>query len=371
MRVDGRGRLEPAHGLPMLRPDAQSFEEMLNGWRRQQLSRNLTVSTIEGRERLVRRFVDACGEYPWAWTVQHVDEFFADRRAVHQNRRSTIRNYQNALQGFSDYVCDPGYGWADRCLELFGTHPSRVLHHWNTAHHAQEAEHGGRVRPFTRTELQAFFDRADDEAEVIARRGRKGWAAAFRDSTLFKTSYLFGLRRNEVRNLQTVDFTRNPRAGEFGRFGHLNVRFGKASKGSAYKQRNVLAVHRWGTSVLEDWLERGQPPFGATRDLFPTERGTVVSESALNARFRTYRDDIGVGDDVTFHSFRRSYITHLIEDGWDALFVQQQVGHEYASTTALYTAVSSDYRTRTLRRVLDATAAQLTRHEQEHDAPHD
>ena len=30
-------------------------------------------------------------------------------------------------------------------------------------------------------------------------------------------------------------------------------------------------------------------------------------------------------------------VTHLIEDGYDPLFVQQQVGHCYASTTALYT----------------------------------
>jgi integrase/recombinase XerD len=55
------------------------------------------------------------------------------------------------------------------------------------------------------------------------------------------------------------------------------------------------------------------------------------------------------------HSLRRSYATHLIEDGWDAKFVQDQLGHEYASTTALYTCVSSDFRVRTLRRVLDST----------------
>lgn len=52
---------------------------------------------------------------------------------------------------------------------------------------------------------------------------------------------------------------------------------------------------------------------------------------------------------------RHSYITHLIEDGWDAKFVQDQAGHDYASTTSLYTGVSSDFRTRTLRRVLDRT----------------
>jgi hypothetical protein len=35
--------------------------------------------------------------------------------------------------------------------------------------------------------------------------------------------------------------------------------------------------------------------------------------------------------------------------------IQNQMGHEHASTTALYTCVSSDYRIRTLRRVLDTT----------------
>jgi integrase/recombinase XerD len=48
-------------------------------------------------------------------------------------------------------------------------------------------------------------------------------------------------------------------------------------------------------------------------------------------------------------------IACLIEDGWDAKFVQDQAGHEHASTTSLYTGVSSDFRTRTLRRVLDRT----------------
>ena len=38
----------------------------------------------------------------------------------------------------------------------------------------------------------------------------------------------------------------------------------------------------------------------------------------------------------------------------DALFVQHQVGHRHASTTALYTCVSSDYRTKTLRNALNS-----------------
>lgn len=37
------------------------------------------------------------------------------------------------------------------------------------------------------------------------------------------------------------------------------------------------------------------------------------------------------------HCLRHSHVTHQIEDGADPAFVQRQVGHRYASTTALYT----------------------------------
>lgn len=62
---------------------------------------------------------------------------------------------------------------------------------------------------------------------------------------------------------------------------------------------------------------------------------------------------------------RRPYATHLIEDGWDAKFVQDQMGHDHASTTSLYTCVSSDYRVSTLRAVLDTTITTALSLEQE------
>jgi site-specific recombinase XerD len=75
----------------------------------------------------------------------------------------------------------------------------------------------------------------------------------------------------------------------------------------------------------------------------------------IDHRFAACRAALGFPGGLDFHSLRRSYVTHLIEDGWDPLFVQHQAGHRHASTTAIYTCVSSDFRTRTLRRALDAT----------------
>lgn len=344
-------------GLPLLRPDEQVFTAMLDGWRNQQLARNLAFSTIEGREKVVHAFARHADAFPWVWSPQMVDEWMGDLRSVRRLRRSTLRNYQGTIRSFCSFVTDPAYGWAANCEERFGTHPIQVVHDWNAAVHVEEAEADASKRAFTRTELLAFFDYADEQVDRVRGRGRKGWLPAFRDAMLFKTAYAFVLRRNETRMLDTADFGRNPEGREFGEYGVLYVRHGKAKKGSPPKRRSVLTVWDWSAEILQQWNEEVRPLFAtaAAGALWPSERSTRVGFSQMNTRFGIYRDALGLDAGLDFHSFRRSYVTHLIEDGWDARFVQEQVGHDHASTTSIYTCVSSDFRTRTLRRVLDAT----------------
>jgi integrase/recombinase XerD len=62
---------------------------------------------------------------------------------------------------------------------------------------------------------------------------------------MMKVAYAYGLRFNELRHLQTVDFARNPHAREFSAFGVCKVRYGKARRGSPHKGRSVLTVWRW------------------------------------------------------------------------------------------------------------------------------
>jgi integrase/recombinase XerD len=206
--------------------------------------------------------------------------------------------------------------------------------------------------------LHQVFDHADDQVVIIAGSGRKGWLPAYRDAVMFKVAYSYGLRFNELRHLQTVGFARNPHAREFGRYGLVHVRYGKAKEGSPPKRRSVLTVFDWTSEVIADWLKHGQPFMDDGIDLFPSERGALLSEDAVLTRLRRYCNDLGLSDGLDLHSFRRSDATHLVEAGWDPLFVQQQMGHEHASTTSLYTCVSSDFRVRTLRLVLDETVAE-------------
>jgi integrase/recombinase XerC len=162
---------------------------MLAGWRRQQQARSLTGPLIEGRVRLVRRFREFTGAWPWQWTPAQVEEWIAAGGWAH----STIRSYEGALAAFLDYACDPRYGWASECEQRMGVRPVQVCHEGNTAVHVAEYEGRPERRPLTRGELQAFLDAADDHVERASSSRRKGWLAAFRDATLFKVIYGWGL----------------------------------------------------------------------------------------------------------------------------------------------------------------------------------
>jgi integrase/recombinase XerC len=351
----GSAGLHLAGGLPLLRPAEQAFEAMLDGWRNQQLARRLAFSTVEGRERAVRAFAAHADAFPWEWAPGLVDDWMTDLRAVRKLRRSTLRGYQIAVRLFCGYVTDPAYGWPRECETRFGSYPVQVVHEWNAAVHVQEAEGDPSKRAFTRDELQALFDWADDQVGAVRAAGRKGWLAAFRDAALFKVAYGYGLRRNEVRMLDVADFGPNAHAPEFGELGVCYVRHGKAMKGSPPKRRSVLTVWEWVAEVAGEWISEIRPLVvraDGNPALWPTERASL---EYIDHRFAAAREALGLTDGLDFHSLRRSYVTHLIEDGWDPFFVQQQVGHEHSSTTSIYTSVSSDFRVKTLRSALDAT----------------
>lgn len=332
----------------------------MEGWRNQMLARNLAVSTITSSIRHVRAFRDHGDVWPWLWSAAMADEWFADLRSVHHVANSTVRSYQVAVRGFCRFITDPAYGWAEECERRFGTHPIQVINELNAAAHVADSEAEPRKRAFTRAELQALFDFADGEVSARLDAGRKGWLPAFRDATLLKTAYAFGLRRTEARMLDAVDFGRNPSAPEFGDYGVLYVRYGKAQRGSPPKRRSVLTVWPWIVPVLEQWFGEIRPLLAIDGSAaWPSERGARITAPTLDAVMRETRTALGLDPALDFHSLRRSYVTHLIEDGWDARFVQEQVGHEHASTTSIYTCVSSDYRTRTLRRALDALIADV------------
>jgi len=342
-----------------LRFEEALFEALLAGWRRQQTARQLGFETKRNREALLRRFHAHAGVWPWLWRTEHVEQWIEDLagppRRLHV---STLRNYQVTIRLFMEYLLDARYPWRVICQQRLGAAPQQVIDERILIRHRGEFEGDPRRRPLTREELVAFFAHCD--AQVIGRRAlkRKGSLAAFRDAAMFKTIYAFGLRRKEAVGLDLTDFTGNAHMPAFGRFGSVNVRYGKAMAGGPPRRRSVLTVFDWSVEVLEQYVDEVRPLYG--RDAHPalwlTERGSRLSSPDVSERFARYRDDIGLPQELTPHGLRHSYVTHLIEDGFDSLFVQMQVGHRHASTTAIYTGVSGDYKNRALA---DALATQL------------
>ncbi|GAA1672881.1 hypothetical protein GCM10009765_22750 [Fodinicola feengrottensis] len=356
----GVARLVLAGGVSFLDPQESVFEAMLEGWERQQRVRFLKAETIRARVMVVRRLAEVSNQYPWQWSSGEVEAFFDHARSgVRPIAMSTARGYECGLRQFLEYVTDARYGWPSECMSRFGEAPQIVLHEFNSVRHVSDYEGRPGRRPLTYEEVQALFDAADGLVEQIRARSRKGGVAAYRDAAVLKTVYAFGLRRREAWGLDLVDLRHNPRLKQFGRCGAVFVRWGKASKGSPPKRRTVLLVPEmdWVIDPLERWLTGGRAMFDPAQNpaLFVTERRGRMSLRGINDAFTAARDAAGLDQDLDLHCLRHSYITHLVEFGYPARFVQEQVGHVYASTTALYTGVSDEYRNRLLENAVKAS----------------
>jgi site-specific recombinase XerD len=353
----GSARMELAGNVLHLDPPAAVFEAMLAGWSRQQRARFLRERTIEPRVALVRRMAEFSGLYPWQWTPAEAEEFVCSLRSgVRPVTVSTVRGYECAVRMFVDYVLDARYGWPETCQQRFGMRPQQVFHELNSVVHVTEYEGQPSRRPLTYDEVQALFDAADDRARGARRLRRKGVLAATRDAALLKTVYAFGLRRSEAWGLDLSDTRHNPKVAEFGRFGALLVRYGKASRGSPPKRRTVLLVPEmdWVVPVLQQWVDEVRPLLspGQHPALWVTERRGRLSRRAINDAFVAARDVAELDKSLDLHCLRHSYVTHLVEFDYPERFVQEQVGHACAASTAIYTGVSDEYRNRLLAKAL-------------------
>lgn len=343
----------------LLRPEDRVFEAMLDGWRAQMLARGLGVPFIRSSCSLVARFQEHSNEYPWTWQPIHVDEFLADRRTGPKAVSvSTLRANAGTIRAFCYYVTDERYGWATFCSKAFDDVPAQVVFEWNTPRHKTDDAIPANRRSFNQVELQTFFDACDDLIDQEFTKGSKRWLPLMRDSTAFKVCYAYGLRRRELAMLDYYDFGPNPHVEKYGHYGAVQVRYAKGMSGSGPRRRTVLTVPEfdWVVGILEHWMSQHGRELFATADrsasLWPSERAGATGIRNFNRTFTAVRDIAGLPKELKMHCLRHSYVTHLLEAGYDPMFVQQQVGHAYSSTTALYTSVSADFKQKTIQRMI-------------------
>lgn len=357
--LEGSAERVSAPNVVHLEPQRAMFEAMLQGWEKQQRARFLKDSTIAPRLRLVRRFAEFSGLYPWQWTPSEGEAWISELRSGSSPLRfSTARNYEIDIRVFCEYLLDQRYGWFADCAQQFGQTPQQVFHDDNSILHVGEYEGDPSRRPLTYDEVHALFDAADGRVETIRSRGRKGAMTALRDAAMLKFIYAYGLRRNEAAHADVVDLRRNSKMGDFGRFGSFTVRHGKASRGGPAKRRTVLTVPEmsWIVDILDHYLTDVRPQFPADKKpaLWLTERGTRIGARTINTVFTEVRDLAGIDPTLNLHCLRHSFVTHLVEFDYPERFIQEQVGHSFSSTTAVYIGVSNEYRNRILSNAMHA-----------------
>jgi integrase/recombinase XerD len=91
------------------------------------------------------------------------------------------------------------------------------------------------------------------------------------------------------------------------------------------------------------------PAKGHEQFVFLNRRGKKLSRVMIFLIIKKQVEQIGLKKNVSPHTFRHSFATHLIEGGADLRAVQEMLGHESITTTEIYTHLDRDY----LRQVLN------------------
>jgi integrase/recombinase XerD len=172
-------------------------------------------------------------------------------------------------------------------------------------------------------------------------------ATGLRDRALLEFLYSTGARISEAVGLDVDDISLQQTGSE--EAGPSIVRlFGKGSK------ERLVPLGSFGARALDAYLVRGRPLLAAkgkgTPALFLNARGGRISRQSAWTILKVAADKANITKDVSPHTLRHSFATHLLEGGADVRVVQELLGHASVTTTQVYTLVTAD----TLREIYAA-----------------
>ncbi|HWR38864.1 MAG TPA: tyrosine recombinase XerC [Patescibacteria group bacterium] len=154
-----------------------------------------------------------------------------------------------------------------------------------------------------------------------------------RDRALLELLYATGVRVSELARLplENVDL-----------YNRYILVFGKGAK------ERIVPVGRTAVAALQLYIEAARPRLVAAysgprhQQLFVNSKGGPLSDRSIRRILDRYVEMLALAKNVTPHTIRHTFATHLLNNGADLRSVQEMLGHVNLSTTQLYTHVTKD-----------------------------
>jgi integrase/recombinase XerD len=178
-----------------------------------------------------------------------------------------------------------------------------------------------------------------EEIEAIIGRIDLSKPEGGRNKAILETMYSCGLRVSEVVNLRISSL-------------YLDVGFirvvGKGDKERLVPIGSAATKH---IRIYQKDIRVHMPLKPGNEDiLFLNRRGSKLSRVMIFLMLKDLVRQAGVEKNISPHTFRHSFATHLVEGGADLRAVQEMLGHESITTTEIYTHLDREYLRETLHR---------------------
>lgn len=149
-----------------------------------------------------------------------------------------------------------------------------------------------------------------------------------RNKAILELLYSSGIRISELCNMQTSNYNS---------YECIIRLIGKGSK------ERIIPLGDYAISVLEDYINNYRPKINKKNinSIFINNRGDAISRQFIFKIIKKECLKKGIRKNVSPHTLRHTFATHLLQNGADLRIIQELLGHENISTTQIYTHVSN------------------------------